>query len=41
MLYHIFKSTNLATRIVVSYLKDEMEKVTLAKFGNTVKDLLE
>ena len=41
MFYLIFKSVNLDTRIVVSKLKYEIEKSTLSKFGNNVKDLLD
>ena len=41
MLYRIFKSINPATRIVVSNLKDEIEKAILAKILNNVKDLLD
>ena len=40
MLYLLFKSINLATRIGVSNLKHEIEKSTLANFGNNVKYLL-
>ena len=41
MLYFLFKSINPATRIGVSNLKDKIEKITLAKFGINVKDLLD
>ena len=41
MFYLIFKIINPATRIGVSNLKDEIEKSTLAKFGNNLKDLLD
>ena len=41
MLYLILKSINPAIRIVVSNLKYKIEKSTLAKFGNNVKDLLD
>ena len=41
MLYPVFKSINPVTRIGVSNLKDEIEKSTLAKFSNNVKDLLD
>ena len=34
------KIINPATSIGVSNLKDEIEKATLSKFGNNVKDLL-
>ena len=37
----VFKSINLATRIGVSNLKYDIDKSTLAKFGNNVKDLLD
>ena len=40
MLYPIFKSINPDTSIGVSNLKYEIEKSTLSKFGNNVKDLL-
>ena len=36
-----FKSINPYTRIGVSSLNDEIEKSTLAKFGNNVKYLLD
>ena len=39
MLYLILKCTNLATKIGVSNLKDEIDKVTLAKSGNNLRDL--
>ena len=41
MLYLILKIINPATRIDVSNLKYEIEKATLAKFGNDLKDLLD
>ena len=41
MLYILFKRINPATRIGVSNLKDEIDKTTLAKFGNNLKDLLD
>ena len=41
MLYLLFKIINLDTRIGVLNLKDEIEKATLAEFGNNVKDLLD
>ena len=41
MIYLLCKSTNPATRIGVSNLKDEIEKVTLTKFVNNVKYLLD
>ena len=41
MLYPIFKNINPATRIGVSNLKYEIEKSTLAKFGNNAKELLD
>ena len=41
ILYHLFKSIYPATRIVVSNLKYEIDKSTLAKFDNNVKDLLD
>ena len=41
MLYLILKSINPVTSIVVSELKDEIEKATLAKFLNNVKYLLD
>ena len=37
----MLKIINPATRIGVSNLKDEIEKSTLAKFGNNIKDLLD
>ena len=40
MLYLLFKSTKPATRIGFSNLKYDIEKSTLAKFNNSVKDLL-
>ena len=40
MLYLLFKITNNATRSVVSNLKDDIEKTTLSKFGNNVKEVL-
>ena len=41
MLYLLLKSTKQAKRIAVSNSKDEIEKSTLAKFGNNVKYLLD
>ena len=41
MLYLIFKIMNSDTRIGISDLKYEIEKATLSKFGNNVKDLLD
>ena len=41
MLYLLFKIINLATTISFPKLKDEIEKSTLAKFGNDVNDLLD
>ena len=41
MIYLIFKSINPDTRIAVSNLKDEIDKSTLAKFGNNIKYLLD
>ena len=41
MIYLLFKSTNTDKSIDVSNLKDELEKTTLAKFGNNIKDLLD
>ena len=37
----IFKTINRATIIIVSNLKYEIEKATLAKFGNNSKNLLD
>ena len=37
----LLKSINPYARICVSNLKDEIQKVTLAKIGNNVKDLLD
>ena len=37
----LFKSINPDKSIGVSNLKDEIDKVTLAKFGNNIKDLLD
>ena len=37
----IFKLINPGTRIVVSNLKDEIEKSNIAKFLNNVKDLID
>ena len=39
MIYLLFKRINPATRIGFSNLKYEIEKETLDKFGNNVKDL--
>ena len=41
IIYLIFKSTNPATMIVVSNVKDETDKETRAKFGKNVKDLID
>ena len=41
MIYLIFKSINPYTSIGVYNLKDDIEKSTLSKFGNNVKDLLD
>ena len=41
MLYLLFKIFKPAKRIGVSNLKYEIEKSTLTKFGNNVKDLLD
>ena len=41
MIYLLFKSINLDKRIGVSNLKDEIDKVTLAKLGENIKDLLD
>ena len=41
MIYLIFKSINPYTRTGVSKIKYEIEKTTLAKFGNNVKDPLD
>ena len=41
MIYLLFKSINPDKSIGVSNLKDEIEKSTLAKFGNNIKDLLD
>ena len=41
MIYLIFKSINPATRISISNIKDEIEKQTIAKFGNNVIDILD
>ena len=41
MLYLLFNIINPATRIGVSNLKYEIEKATLAKFGNNLKGLLD
>ena len=41
MIYLLFKIINPYTRIDVSNIKDEIEKSTLANFGNNVKDLLD
>ena len=41
MLYLIFKGINTATRIGVSNLEYEIDKATLAKFGNIVKEFLD
>ena len=40
MICLIFKKINPSKRIGVSNIKDDIEKTTLAKFGNNVKDLL-
>ena len=39
MFYLIFKNINPDARIGVSNLKYDIEKSTLAKFGNNIKDL--
>ena len=41
ILHLLFKSINPATRIGVSNLEYEIEKSTLSKFGNNIKDLLD
>ena len=41
MIYLLFKSINPDKSIGVSNLKDEIDKVTLAKLGNNIKDLLD
>ena len=41
MIYLLFKSINLDTRIGVSNLKDEIDKESLTKFDNNVKELLD
>ena len=41
MFYLILKSINPDTRIGVLSLKYEIDKSTLAKFGNNVKDLID
>ena len=41
MIYLILKSVNASTRIGVSNLKDEIDKATLANFGNNLKNLLD
>ena len=41
MLYLILKSINPATRIIVSNIKDKIDKSTLDKFGINVKDILD
>ena len=41
MIYLLFKSINLYISINVSNLKYEIEKTTLANFGNNVKELLD
>ena len=41
MIYLISKIINPNTRIGVSNLKDEIEKATIAKFGNHPKVLLD
>ena len=40
MIYLLFKNIKPAIRIGVSNINDEIEKSTLAKFWNNVKDLL-
>ena len=40
MIYVLFKSINPDTSIGIYNLEDEIEKETLAKFGNIVKNLL-
>ena len=41
MLYLLFKIINSDTKIVVSNLKDEIDRSTLSTFGNNVKYLLD
>ena len=41
MRYFLLKSIKPYTRIGLSNLKDEIEKSTLDKFGNNVKDLID
>ena len=41
MIYLLFKSVNTDESIGVSNLKDEIDKSTLAKSGNNIKDLLD
>ena len=41
MIYLLFKGINSDTRIGASNLKYDIEKVSLAKFGNNVKDFLD
>ena len=41
MIYLLLIRINPDMRIVVSNLKDEIERSTLAKFGNNMKDLLD
>ena len=41
MVYLLFKSINPDIMIGVSNLKYEIDKATLAKFGNNVKDLID
>ena len=41
LIYLIFKSINQAKMIGISNLKGEIDKATLDKFGNNIKDLLD
>ena len=41
ILHLLFKSINTATRIGVSKLEYEIEKSTLSKFGNNIKEFLD
>ena len=40
IIYLLIKGINLATKIGVSNLKDEIEKISLVKLRNNVKDIL-
>ena len=40
MFYLIFKMISPASRIFISNLKDDIDKSTLSKFGDNLKDLL-